>query len=234
MLSWDDATVIVGGVSTIAIYSFLIRENSIYRFFEHLFIGIATGFVPVLTIQNFLWPRVISPLFGYDIIRYPDGSIVKPYQPLYMFYLVPILFGLLFYSVYFKRIRWLSRLVIGVTLGASAGMSFKGFYAEIIPQLLSSFKSVIVFNAGSFDVYASVSNTVFIVTLLSVMWYFFFTIRIENGSVSIVNSIGRWLMMVCFGAFFGSTVMARMALLVERISFMTIDWWRVVVANVWG
>jgi hypothetical protein len=35
-------------------------------------------------------------------------------------------------------------------------------------------------------------------------------------------------MMVCFGAFFGSTVMARMALLVERIGFMTIEWWGVV------
>ena len=30
--------------------------------------------------------------------------------------------------------------------------------------------------------------------------------------------------MVCFGAFFGSTVMARMALLVERLQFLLIDW----------
>ena len=31
-------------------------------------------------------------------------------------------------------------------------------------------------------------------------------------------------MMVCFGAFFGSTMMARMALLVERLDFLASDW----------
>jgi len=30
--------------------------------------------------------------------------------------------------------------------------------------------------------------------------------------------------MVCFGAFFGSTVMARLALLVERVQFIAEDW----------
>jgi hypothetical protein len=30
--------------------------------------------------------------------------------------------------------------------------------------------------------------------------------------------------MVCFGAFFGSTVMARLALLVERVQFIVRDW----------
>ncbi len=39
--------------------------------------------------------------------------------------------------------------------------------------------------------------------------------------------------MVCFGAFFGSTVMARMALLVERVGFLLIDW-RAVVAHLLG
>jgi hypothetical protein len=31
-------------------------------------------------------------------------------------------------------------------------------------------------------------------------------------------------MMIVFGAFFGSTVMARMALLVERVQFLLQDW----------
>ena len=30
--------------------------------------------------------------------------------------------------------------------------------------------------------------------------------------------------MICFGAFFGSTVMARLALLVERVQFIITDW----------
>ena len=36
-------TIFIGGIATLAIYSFLIKENAFYRFFEHLFIGIATA-----------------------------------------------------------------------------------------------------------------------------------------------------------------------------------------------
>ena len=227
-MGWDDATIFIGGIATLGIYTFLIKENPIYRFFEHLFIGIATGFVPILTIQNFLWPNILSPLLGFDVVVYPDGSVVKGYQFSYLAYLVPMAFGSLYYTIFSARFSWLSKLVIGFSLGAAAGMSFKGFFAEMIPQLLSSFKPLVVFNGPSLNILSSLSNVIFVVTLLVVMWYFFFTIKFEGAGARVVNTSGRWLMMVCFGAFFGSTVMARMALLVERVGFMTIEWWGVV------
>jgi hypothetical protein len=233
-MGWDEATILVGGIATLGIYTFLIKENPLYRFFEHLFIGIATGFVPVLTIQNFLWPNILSPLLGFDVVVYPDGSIVKGYQFSYLAYLVPMAFGSLYYTIFSARFSWLSKLVIGFSLGAAAGMSFKGFFAEMIPQLLSSFKPLVVFSGSSLNILASLSNMVFVATLLVVMWYFFFTIRFEGSSARVVNTSGRWLMMVCFGAFFGSTVMARMALLVERVGFMTIEWWGVVLKLLGG
>jgi len=233
-MGWDEATILIGGIATLGIYTFLIKENPLYRFFEHLFIGIATGFVPILTIQNFLWPNILSPLLGFDVVVYPDGSVVKAYQYSYLAYLIPMAFGLLYYTIFNARLSWLSKLVIGFSLGAAAGMSFKGFFAEMIPQLLSSFKPLVVFSGSSFDVLASLSNIIFVATLLVVMWYFFFTIRFEGAGSRVVNVSGRWLMMVCFGAFFGSTVMARMALLVERVGFMTIEWWGVVLKLLGG
>ena len=36
--------------------------------------------------------------------------------------------------------------------------------------------------------------------------------------------MGRWLLMIAFGAIFGSTVMARMALLTYRVWFLLYDW----------
>jgi hypothetical protein len=36
--------------------------------------------------------------------------------------------------------------------------------------------------------------------------------------------MGRWLMMIAFGAMFGSTVMARMSLFIGRLSFLFGDW----------
>ena len=69
----------------------------------------------------------------------------------------------------------------------------------------------------------SFENCFFVFTLLAVMYYFFFSFKHKHGGVYLANS-GRWLLMVCFGAFFGSTVMARLSLLVERLQFLLGPW----------
>lgn len=228
-MTWDLATVLVGGVATLAIYSFLIKENPYYRFFEHLFIGIAAGYGPVLTFTNFLYPQVLEPMLGLNIRQYPDGTFSQEYNPQYLFFIAPMLFGLLYYALYSKRHAWLAKLVIGFSLGASGGLAFKGFFAEMMPQLIGSFRPLVVYEGGSFSWFSTFENWFFLLTLFSVMYYFFFTFRWASESGKSVSLSGRWLMMVCFGAFFGSTVMARMALLVERLQFLILDWWQAAV-----
>jgi hypothetical protein len=222
--SWELFTVVVAGISTIAIFTFLIKENWFYRFFEHFYIGIAAGLGLIVPIKNYLWPQVLVPLFGLDIIQYPDGTFSKVYSYYNLLYIPPMLFGLLFYFIYSRRYSWLSKVVIGFLLGMSGGISFKGFFNDMTPQVVSSFKPLVVYVNGAVDWAASFSNTVFVVTLLSVMYYFFFSFKRSGEGGKKVTVVGRWLMMVCFGAFFGSTVMARMALLVERLQFLLGDW----------
>jgi hypothetical protein len=222
--SWQVATILVGGFGTLAIFSFLFGENRIYRFVEHLYIGIAAGLGLVVPIKNYVWPQVLVPMLGYDRVQYPDGSFSAEYNSLNLLYLLPLLFGCLYYFVYSRKYGWLSKLVIGFTLGMSGGIAFKGFFNEMIPQLSSSFKPLVVFEGGVLNWFESFSNIVFVVTLLSVMYYFFFSFKHEGKLARGTAATGRWLMMVCFGAFFGSTVMARMALLVERVQFLLSDW----------
>lgn len=221
---WDLASVIVGGVATLAIFSFLIRENGFYRFFEHLFIGVAAGLGPMLVVRDFLWPNIIEPMLGFSTRYYPDGTPATPYQPLYLLYLVPMAFGCLYYFIYSKRHGWLAKLVIGFTLGASGALAIRGFFSEAIPQVASSFKPLIVFEGGVFSMMGSFNNILFVVTLLLVLNYFLFTFGREGSAQGRIAPLGRPLLMVCFGAFFGSTVMARLALLVERVQFIVGDW----------
>jgi hypothetical protein len=218
IVSWQ---IICGGLATLGIYSFLIKENPLYRFFEHLFIGIAAGFVPLLTIKTFLIPNIIIPLVYGNVMKFPDGTTAGEYQPLYLFYILPLLFGLLYYTIYIPRFSFGAKLVIGFGLGASAALSLKGFFSEMLPQLRSSFKPLIVFSDGKLQILESINNTLFIFTLLSVMFYFFFSFKQSSSFSRKISASGRYLMMICFGAFFGSTIMARMALLVERLDFLT-------------
>jgi hypothetical protein len=70
----------------------------------------------------------------------------------------------------------------------------------------------------------SVNNLLFVAILFLVLNYFFFTLGRRDSVQSRTASWGRPMLMVCFGAFFGSTVMARLALLVERVQFISRDW----------
>lgn len=221
---WTTASVLVGGIGTLAIFSFLIKENAFYRFFEHLFIGIAAGLAPMLTIRDFLWPNILEPMVGANVERFPDGTVIQPYQPLYLLYLIPMAFGCLYYFIYSRRHAWLAKIVIGFTLGASGALAIRGFFAESVPQIAGSFKPLVVFAGESVSWLESFNNLLFVVTLLLVLNYFFFTFGREGSVQGKIAPAGRPLLMVCFGAFFGSTVMARLALLVERVQFILHDW----------
>jgi hypothetical protein len=148
-LFWPLLSTLVGGLATLAIFSFLIRENGFYRLFEHVFIGIAAGIGPMLTLRDFLWPQIIDPMRGATITTYPDGTLSGPYQPLYLLYLVPMIFGALYYALYSPRYAWIAKVVIGFTLGASGALAIRGFFAEVIPQLAGSFKPLVVISPGA-------------------------------------------------------------------------------------
>jgi len=225
---WTTLTIFIGGVSTLAIFSFLVGENRFFRLFEHVFIGISAGLIPIATLKDLLWPKIISPMLGLNVVVFPDGTTYQPYMPLYLLYLIPIGIGLLYYTLYFPRYAWLSKIAIALTLGAGAGYACKGFFNEMLPQVTKSFKPLAVFSGGQIDLLASLSNIAFVSILLAVMYYFFFTFKAGDRTSKYITPFARGCLMVCFGAFFGSTVMARLALLVERLQFLVDDWWRVV------
>lgn len=220
---FEQLTVLIAGICTFAIYSFLYKENSFYRTFEHLFIGIATAWGFVVVIKEFLWPRFLSSLFGYNQLSLPDGTPIVTYNYAILWYLIPVLFSLLYYLIYFPNYRHLAQLVISFQFGCAGGLAFKGFFVEVLPQIYDCFRPILKLEEGTTSI--DWSNLIFIVTLVSAFSYFFFTFKISDNKFFIgTKTVGRMLMMVCFGAFFGSTMMARMALLVERLDFLANDW----------
>lgn len=213
--------IFVGGVCTLAIFSFLIKENPFYRLFEHFFIGIAVSWGIIATVREFLWPKVLKPLLGLDRPVLPGGGYAVPYERAYLLFIIPMLFGSLYYFVLSKRHAWLAQLAIGFSFGVGGGLAFQGIFGEMLPQLFDSFRPLWI--PG--DAFESVSNIVFVFTLVTGFSYFFFTFdRRKGGVVDRTSTLGRWMLMGCFGAFFGSTIMARMALLVERLDFLIHSW----------
>lgn len=78
----------------------------------------------------------------------------------------------------------------------------------------------------------AVNNFIFIVTLLSVLSYFLFSFELKGKFILGFTRLGRLLLMVGFGAIFGSTVMTRFALLIDRMSFIFVEFLRTAVFNI--
>lgn len=196
----------VAALSTLAILSVVYRENPLYRLFEHLFIGVSTGFGVYIAWRDVLAHNWWEPL--------TQGQ---------WFWVLPPLVALLFYTVYIPKYAWLSRLVITGMLGLGAGLAFRGFATQVFPQVTASFLPVI-WGRNEVTWTQALNNLVFLVTLISVMAYFFFSFRHDKPLVHGTARLGRWLLMIAFGATFGSTVMARFSLLIDRLDFLLVDW----------
>lgn len=200
---------LLGVLATLAILSVVYKENPFYRFFEHLFIGVATGWGIVVT-----WR---------DVLR--DGWFDPLWHQGHWWLVLPPLVAALYYTVYSPKHAWLSRMWITILFGLGAGLSFKAFATQIFPQIEASWLPVVpqpaeMTGGDPISGWTALGNAVFLITLISVMVYFFFSFRHAATPIRATARLGRWLLMVAFGATFGSTVMARFSLLIDRLDFL--------------
>jgi hypothetical protein len=204
----DRAIVWFGALCTLGLYSILYRENRVFRFFEHLFLGLATGYAIYAAWNDVLLPRWWKPM---------TGPVAEGGGRWWWAFALPA--GLLFYLIYSRRYAWMSRLIFAVFFGFTAGQAFQAFASLNFPLIRSAI-NVPLWNV---PLSTAVNNLLFLIILLSVMSYFFFSFE-QRGTVARVSRLGRYLLMFAFGAIFGSTIMARMSLLIGRVYFLLNDW----------
>ena len=224
----------VGAIATIGLYTILYRENKFYRFFEHLFLGLASGWALVA-----LWTETLKVMWWDKMLgaAAADGNQAAMGYWAYVM-LLPI--GLLGYTVFSKKHNWLSRIPIGIILGFYSGQQFNAWTNRYIPQISGSMKSIIP-TAGFFkpdpntlnpalgpvkgDLYGSeaLNNLIFVLTILCVLSYFLFSFDVKSKLIKNASLAGRWLLMIGFGAIFGTTVMMRFSLLIDRMYFIWIE-----------
>ena len=202
--------VLLGVLSTLGIYSILYKENKIFRFFEHLYLGLAGGYAIAANWNDVLktnwWDPMMKEGQWWQIMLLPAGS--------------------LFYFIYSKKNGWMARLIFALFIGFAAGQSFQGFAGSYWPKFQTvSTKMLYVKANPSADYFwgpisTSINNLLFLAILGAVMTYFFFSFEQKNVAVKGISKFGRYAMMIAFGAIFGNTIMARMALLIGRIYFL--------------
>lgn len=194
---------------TIACISIAYRDNPIFKFAEHTYVGAATGYVFAASLRNIK-------VFGID---YLHPTLRDPW------YILPLIIGATMYLRYHRTYYWVFRYGIAIVVGTSVTAAFvRSIEADVIAQILATAS----LNLAHRDPYIALGNIFIWVSFLTASYYFVFTFpRMHSGSLSYIPRIGRWFMMMTFGYAFANTVLSRIDLFVGRLQFLLFEWLRI-------
>jgi len=198
----------LAAIFTLGIMSVLWKENLFYRACEHIFVGATAAYNVVTTFSNTIKPGITE-----NMIQKGEW-----------WELIPICLGLLIYFQPHKDLRWLARFPTAFWIGYNAGMNLTiRTFMPLLVNIRSSMIPWFVVKDGAFNFGGTLSNLVFSASLILTMLYFVFSFEGIGTSKPLLSG-GRWVMMVAFGASFGSTVMSRVSLFLGRAEFLLVDW----------
>lgn len=231
----------IGAILTLAIFSFLYRDNPFYKFAEHLFVGVSAAYwmaigiwttlVPNLLCR--LWPGLVNSLAGSDCLC-PPASHVSGYDR--WIYVIPLVLGVLLLMRLSPKGGWIARWSLAFIVGITAGLNLVRYLqSDFVAQIDATMISLLPTWTGFGDFFGNLSLAsdgqlvttfsawvVFFGTFCGLV-YFFFS-KEHKGWFGGASRFGIWILMVTFGAGFGYTVMARISLLVGRFRFLFGDW----------
>ena len=217
-----DLSIWVSALLTLFIFSFLYKDNPLYKFAEHLFVGVSAGYYIVLNFWTVIVPNMWDPLvrsFAGRGVSDRVGMVAVELGDYRLFMLIPGLLGVLLFTRFFGKIGWMSRWSLAVIIGVYAGIKTTGFaQGDFVAQVQGSLQPL-----WTGDLVTSINAIIFTVGLLTSLLFFFYS-REHTGALGVASRLGVIFLMVGFGAGYGYTVMSRVSLLIGRLQFLLKDW----------
>lgn len=195
---------------TLLIFTFLYKDNPLFKLAEHLYVGVSVGYLIVKTYDTVIMHLIIKPIMD-------NGEFAL---------LIPVAIGMLMLTRYVPKAAWMSRYAFAFIVGMGAGLAIPRTISSFILKQIEDTVRPLLSVAGpdqvtfSMNLLNPASNLNAIIILLgvsSVLFYFFFSIE-HSGAGKVVARTGILFLMISFGAAFGYTVMARMSLLIGRLT----------------
>jgi hypothetical protein len=193
---------------TLFIYSFLYKDNPLFKLGEHLYVGISVGYTVVI-----VWHTVFMRLVVDEVKK---GN----YEPLIYAFI-----GLLILTRFIPKIAWLSRIAFAFIVGFGSGVAIpRTISSYILKQIEDTVNPLITMGANGLSMgldlaspQSGINTVILLIGVVSVLFYFFFSIE-HTGPGMVTARTGVYFIMIAFGAAFGYTVMSRMSLLIGRFS----------------
>jgi hypothetical protein len=209
---------LVAVVLTLFVFSYLLGDNVLYRLTEHIFVGVSIGYAAVVTFHAVLASKLFIPL----ATAVSEGSSEQ-----FMLLIVPLVLGLFLLTKPFKSISWLGSISVAWLLGTGAALAIGGaLLGTLLPQMEATADLqyyVTRYGPGL----GLLSGIIVLVSTVGVLLHFYFgrgqkgqLVGFREGLVRIWGGLGRWFILIAFGAILATTFTSRLSLLVGRIQFL--------------
>lgn len=214
----------VSAFFTLAIFSFMYRDNPLYKFAESTVVGVSAAYWMVIGFWSMIMPNLFGKLMPGWTQSWAMPGLVPVREEYWWTYFVPLVLGIMLLWRLAPKGAWIGRWPLALIIGTFAGLRLVRYlHADFMSQIRNSIVPLIASDDGVINWGDSIRNTIGIISILACLVYFFFSVP-HKGVVGRISRVGIWVLMITFGAAFGYTVMGRIALLAIRLEFLFDDW----------
>lgn len=183
---------------TLFLFSFLYRDNPLYKVGENLYVGVSMGYSTIRCYYDTIHPKLTLELWnGTDY-----------------WMAVPALMTVLLFLRFIKPAAWTSRYAFAALMGIVSGLAIPRFVTSNLMTPMDATMNPLWTGDGP-----SITAIIILVGVVTVLTYFFYSIE-HKGPVKWAATLGIYFLMVSFGTSFGLTVMGRVSLLIGRCDDM--------------
>lgn len=201
----------LGFFFTLALLSYLLGDNPLYRIALHIFIGVAVGWALLIVIDHVLIPRLIVPLQS-------DSDAEK------LFTLIPLLLFVFLVLKISPKLSALGNISIAYMVGVGAGVAVGGAVTgTLLPQIASTWLSL---NPIEFDDFW-LDNLVIVVGTITTLLYFQFWLQARPDGMPervtpmrILAGVGQGFVTVTLGVIYGGMILSGIAVLSQQVAMV--------------
>jgi len=213
----DNTGIWVGAILTLLVFSYLLGDTPLFRLAQAIFVGVAIGYGLNVAVRLILIPKL------FDKLVTPNPSWI---------YFVPLALGVLLLLK--VRTAWssLGNISVAFLFGVGAALAIGGaLTGALVPAVQATAVSLTPLqNTDTF-----ISNFLLAFGTIGALLTFRFVANHQQPAARALeftargwSYLGKWFILVAFGAIFADTAVSRVSILISRVYFLLHDWLGVV------
>ncbi len=198
-------TTLISLILTLAIFSYLLDDNPLFRLAISMFVGLAAAFTVSVTFRS-----VILPLIGSG-----SGNAIL--------FVTALTFTILLLVKPIRSLRILSNIPLGFLIAVGASISIIGAISGTLIPIVSQTAQI----DRDGDLMAIISSIVIIIGVISSLLYFNYSVRenaqgvVERGRImKLIAGLGQGFIVITLGALYGAAILTSLTILTGQLDML--------------